>query len=128
MRPLGAFSSVVSHRAFQGLTENTAGDCALFLLPQWKQGQTRRKKCMAMGRVEFRDGRAIAYDELGRKRTEKICDKLVGYGPKGFVIKVNWAYSAHDPNGVIIEQGIPERVFLDKKQWDWHDSFLRVRV
>ena len=83
---------------------------------------------MAMGRVEFRDGRAIAYDELGRKRTEKICDKLVGYGPKGFVIKVNWAYSAHDPNGVIIEQGISERVFLDKKQWDWHDSYLRIRM
>ena len=83
---------------------------------------------MAMGRVEFRNGRAIAYDELGRKRTEKVCDKLVGYGPKGFVIKVNWAYRAHDPNGVIIEQSIPERVFLEKKQWEWHDSFLRVRM
>ena len=61
---------------------------------------------MAMGRVEFRDGRAIAYDELGRKRAEKQCNKLVGCGPKGFVIKVNWAYSAHDPNGVFIEQAL----------------------
>lgn len=83
---------------------------------------------MAMGRVEFHNGIAIVYDELGRKRTEKHCDRLVGYGPKGFVIKVNWSYRAHDPNGVIVEQGIPERVFLDKKQWEWHDSFLRIRM
>lgn len=53
------------------------------------RGNRRERSCaMAMGRVEFRNGRAIAYDELGRKRTEKQCDKLVGYGPKGFVIKV----------------------------------------
>ena len=54
---------------------------------------------MAMGRVEFRNGVAVVYDELGRKRTEKHCDQLVGYGLKGFVIKVNWSYRAHDPNG-----------------------------
>ena len=83
---------------------------------------------MAMGRVEFRNGVAIVYDELGRKRTEKQCDQLIGYGPKGFVIKVNWSYRAHNPNGVIVEQGISERVFLDKKQWEWHDSFLRIRM
>ena len=83
---------------------------------------------MAMGRVEFANGVASMYDELGRRRTVKHCDKLVGYGPKGFVIKANWAYSAHDPNGVFIEQGIPERVFLEKKQWEWHDSFLRIRM
>ena len=29
----GASSFVVSRRAFQGLTETAAGDCALFLLP-----------------------------------------------------------------------------------------------
>ena len=30
MHPMGASSSVVSHRAFQGLTRNTGKDCALF--------------------------------------------------------------------------------------------------
>ena len=40
--PLGVSSSVVSHRAFQGLTRNAAEDCALFLLLQTEQGQKER--------------------------------------------------------------------------------------
>lgn len=38
---MGASSFVVSRRAFQGLTEAAAGDCALFLLPQLEQGQRK---------------------------------------------------------------------------------------
>ena len=41
---MGASSFVVSRRAFQGLTEAAAGDCALFLLPLTKQGQRKDKK------------------------------------------------------------------------------------
>lgn len=81
---------------------------------------------MAIGRVEFVNGTAVVYDELGRKRTTKSCDRLVGYGPKGFVIKCNWAYRIHDPNGVIVRQNISERVFL-QEQWNLHDDYLQVR-
>ena len=49
MRPLGVFSSVVSHRAFQGLTRTAARDCALFLLPRSRRGQKER---MATGASE----------------------------------------------------------------------------
>lgn len=42
---------------------------------------------MAMGRVEFANGIAIVYDHIGRRRTTKACDRLIGYGPDGFVIK-----------------------------------------
>ena len=47
---------------------------------------------MAMGRVEFANGVASVYDELGRRRTVKHCDKLIGYGPRGFVIKYHGFY------------------------------------
>ena len=38
---LGASSSVVSHRAFQGLTRTAAEDSALFLCRKIKQGQKK---------------------------------------------------------------------------------------
>ena len=40
---MGASSFVVSRRAFQGLTETAAGDCALFLLPQSNKGKMEGK-------------------------------------------------------------------------------------
>ena len=46
---MGASSFVVSRRAFQGLTEAAAEECALFLLPQLEQGQEER---MAKGTSE----------------------------------------------------------------------------
>ena len=81
---------------------------------------------MAMGRVEFANGVASVYDELGRRRTVKHCDKLVGYGPKGFVIKHNGFYFVHDPQGVIIRQNIVECEFL-QEQFNWHNDYLQIR-
>ena len=81
---------------------------------------------MAMGRVEFANGVASVYDELGRRRTVKHCDKLIGYGPKGFVIKYNGFYFVHDPQGVIIRQHIVEREFL-QEQFNWHNDYLQIR-
>ena len=93
---------------------------------------------MAMGRVEFANGVASVYDELGRRRTVKHCDKLIGYGPKGFVIKLigygpkgfvikhNGFYFVHDPQGVIIRQHVVEREFL-QEQFNWHNDYLQVR-
>jgi len=81
---------------------------------------------MAMGRVEFSNGIASVYDELGRRRTTKPCEKLVGYGPKGFVIKYHGFYHVHDPNGVIVRQNIVERVFL-QDQFKMHDDYLQIR-
>ena len=61
---MGASSFVVSRRAFQGLTETAAGDCALFLLPQLEQGQKESQVmyCSTNGNhVEVRedDGRIV---------------------------------------------------------------------
>ena len=81
---------------------------------------------MAMGRVEFANGVASVYDELGRRRTVKHCDKLIGYGPKGFVIKYHGFYFVHDPQGVIIKQHIVEREFL-QEQFNWHNDYLQIR-
>ena len=81
---------------------------------------------MAMGRVEFANGVASVYDELGRRRTVKHCDKLIGYGPKGFVIKYHGFYFVHDPQGVIIRQHVVEREFL-QEQFNWHNDYLQVR-
>ena len=81
---------------------------------------------MAMGRVEFANGGASVYDELGRRRTVKHCDKLIGYGPKGFVIKYHGFYFVHDPQGVIIRRNIVEREFL-QEQFNWHNDYLQVR-
>lgn len=83
---------------------------------------------MAMGRVEYANGTAIVYDHIGRRRTTKSCDRLVGYGPDGFVIKRNGFYYAHNQDGVLVHQNVPERIFFESKQWEWHDSFLRVSV
>ena len=81
---------------------------------------------MAMGRVEFANGVASVYDELGRRRTVKHCDKLIGYGPKGFVIKYHGFYFVHDPQGVIIRQHVVEREFL-QEQFNWHNDYLQIR-
>lgn len=81
---------------------------------------------MAMGRVEFANGVASVYDELGRRRTTKPCERLIGYGQKGFVIRQHGFYNVHDPQGVIIKQNIVERVFL-QEQFKWHDDYLQVR-
>lgn len=61
---MGASSFVVSRRAFQGLAEAAAGDCALFLLPQLEQGQKESQVmyCSTNGNhVEVRedDGRIV---------------------------------------------------------------------
>ena len=58
--PMGVFSSVASHRAFQGLTRTAARDCALFLLPQLEQGHKER---MAIGTSE-----KLAQEGLRRNR------------------------------------------------------------
>lgn len=63
---MGVSSFVVSRRAFQGLTEAAAGDCALFLLPQLEQGQKEKESqvmyCSTnVNHVEVRedDGRIV---------------------------------------------------------------------
>ena len=83
---------------------------------------------MAMGRVEFANGVASVYDHVGRKRTTKSCDRLIGYGPQGFVVMHNGFYYAYTPEGTLVHQNVLERIFCENKQWEWHDSFLRVSV
>lgn len=81
---------------------------------------------MAMGRVEFSNGVATAFDEFGRKRTTKQCERLIGYGPKGFVVKQHGYYYVYNPQGVIVKQNVVERIFL-QEQFKWHDDYLQIR-
>lgn len=81
---------------------------------------------MAMGRVEFVNGVANVYDERGFRITQKQCDKLIGYGPKGFIVKCNWAYRIFNEFGVIVKSAISEQAFL-REQFNLHDDYLQVR-
>lgn len=92
----------------------------------FREREIGKEDAMAMGRVEFANGIASVYDEIGRLRTTKHCERLVGYGPKGFVIKSHGFYYVHDPNGALIKQNIVERVFL-QEQFSWHDNYLQIR-
>ena len=67
---MGASSFVVSRRAFQGLAETAAGDCALFLLPLTEQGQRER---MAIGTSE-----KLAQEGLRGNRDRLAVGKRVG--------------------------------------------------
>ena len=69
---MGASSFVVSRRAFQGLTETAAEDCALFLLLQSEQGQKER---MATGASE-----KLAQEGLCGNRDRLAVGKRVGSG------------------------------------------------
>ena len=39
-----------------------------------------------VARVEYANGYADAYDARGVMLTRQRCDRLVGYGPEGFVV------------------------------------------
>ena len=62
---MGASSFVVSRRAFQGLTEAAAGDCALFLLPSIKLGQKERNRMMRAAGARDARGSSHAYPFYG---------------------------------------------------------------
>ena len=58
---------------------------------------------------------------LSRQR----CDKLVGYGPEGYVVMRGNCYWVRKANGCNV---LPPMITFnfEKKKWEMHDSYLRV--
>lgn len=78
-----------------------------------------------LANVKYVNGYVDAYDTFGIMLTHQRCDKLVGYGPEGFVVMRNNCYCVHKSNGVLAQP--PMLAFqFEKKKWDMHDSYLRV--
>lgn len=78
-----------------------------------------------VARAEYSNGYADVYDARGVVLAHMRCDGLVGYGPEGFVVKHGNSYWAHNANGT---NAMPPMTHYDfgKKQWDMHDTYLRI--
>ena len=78
-----------------------------------------------VARVEYANGYADAYDARGVMLTRQRCDRLVGYGPEGFVVMRGNCYWVHKANGCnAMPPMIPYN--FEKKKWGMHDSYLRI--
>ena len=55
-----------------------------------------------VARVDYVNGCADAYDARGVMLTRQRCDKLVGYGPEGFVVMRGNCYWVHRANGLTV--------------------------
>ena len=78
-----------------------------------------------VARVECVNGCADAYDARGVMLTRQRCDRLVGYGPEGFVVMRGNCYWVQKANGCnAMPPMIPYN--FEKKKWDMHDSYLRI--
>ena len=78
-----------------------------------------------VARVEYANGYADAYDARGVMLSRQRCDRLVGYGPEGFVAMRGNCYWVHKANGCnAMPPMIPYN--FEKKKWDMHDSYLCV--
>lgn len=78
-----------------------------------------------VARVEYVNGCADAYDARGVMLTRQRCDRLVGYGPEGFVVMRGNSYWVHRANGLTVPPPLTSYNF-EQKKWDMHDSFLRI--
>ena len=78
-----------------------------------------------VARVEYVNGCADACDARGVMLTHQRCDKLVDYGPEGFVVMRGNCYWVHRANGLTVPPPLTSYNF-EKKKWDMHDSFLRI--
>ena len=81
---------------------------------------------LGLSRVEYVNGYVEAYDARGVLLTRQRCDKLVGYGPKGFVVMRGNCYWVHKASG---QRPMPPMIpyGFAKSQWDMHDTYLQVR-
>ena len=78
-----------------------------------------------VARAEYRNGYADVYDARGVLLVHMRCDRLVGYGPEGFVVMRGNCYWAHRANGTnAMPPMIPYN--FEQKKWEMHDTFLRV--
>lgn len=75
--------------------------------------------------AEYKDGYVDAYDERGVMLVHTRCDKLVGYGPSGFVAMRGNCYWIHNANGTNAMSPMTPCDF-GKKKWEMHDTFLRI--
>ncbi len=78
-----------------------------------------------VGRAEYKNGYADVYDTRGVLLTRQSCDRLVGYGPEGFVVMRGNCYWAHRANGTNVPPPMTSYNF-EQRKWEMHDTFLRV--
>ena len=52
-----------------------------------------------VGMAEYKNGYADVCDARGVLLTRQSCDRLVGYGPEGFVVMRGNCYWVHNANG-----------------------------
>lgn len=79
---------------------------------------------MTISRAEFSNGYAAVYNEFGKKIRAFPCTELVGYGPKGIVVKRGTLYVVV---GLDCRQRIVTAFEFAKEQWPLHDDYLQVR-
>ncbi len=79
---------------------------------------------MTISRVDFANGYASVYNEFGKKVRAIPCTGLVGYGPKGAVVKRGTLYAVVDLNCCQRMLTVPQ---FAKEQWTLHDDYLQMR-
>ena len=79
----------------------------------------------SISRVEYVNGHADAYNERDMLLARIRCERLVGWGPDGFVVMLNGCYYVHRSNG---GSAIPPMIpaIFENRKWEFHDSYLRI--
>ena len=80
---------------------------------------------MDIKRVEFVCGRADVYDAWDRKVRSIACSGLVGYGPKGLVVKTGSFFEAINVDTMRRQRMVGFE--FEKQKWELHDDYLQVK-
>ena len=81
---------------------------------------------MDIKRVEYAHDRADVYDAWDCKVRSIACPGLVGYGPKGLVVKTGSFFEAINVDTMRRQRMVGFE--FEKKKWDLHDDYLQVRT
>lgn len=79
---------------------------------------------MTISRADFTNGYANMYNEYGKKIHSFPCSGLIGYGPKGIVVKRGTLIAVIDSD---CRQRLMPQFQFAKEQWQLHDDFMQVR-
>ena len=77
-----------------------------------------------VARVEYVNGYADAYDARGVILSRQRCDKLIGYGPEGYVVMRGNCYWVHKANGCNV---LPPMIPYNFEKPSFRSSLTRAR-
>ena len=80
---------------------------------------------MEIKTVTYSRGRADVYDARDRKVRSIACSGLVGYGPKGLVVKTGSFFETIDVGTMRRQRMVG--IEFEKKKWELHDDYLQIR-